>query len=373
MKKQAAFILFAISILFVYACTKAPNIVTPTTPVVTCPFSFNASYLKKWTNNYTRIDTYNSANLLQSSTTTLSVGYFALYTDSTYKLVNDGSILYGKWKINAACMLVLDDGSSNVRRFEVVNVNTDSLVIRRVDNNLIYTQHYKFVTETGPTVDSLKLGLIAYYPFNGNTNDETGNGHTGTAYNALLTTDRYGMENSAYYFNGFSSAIAVQDKQDLRLANTDFSLSAWVKIEAYNPSYGSLILSKRLPGYNNGWNLGIAGYAYSRPGILTYGPGGGSINAYGNKIVNLSQWHMVTGVYKPTTQQFSIYIDGALDVVNNNIVTPNQFISSVLYIGRDDPSSPTNGYFFQGTLDGIRVYNRALTSSQIKVLYNTSD
>jgi len=48
----------------------------------------------------------------------------------------------------------------------------------------------------------LKDGLVAYYPFNGNANDESGNGNNGTVYGATLTTDRFGNTNKAYSFDG---------------------------------------------------------------------------------------------------------------------------------------------------------------------------
>ena len=47
----------------------------------------------------------------------------------------------------------------------------------------------------------LNDGLVAYYPFNGNANDESGNGYNGTVYGATLTYDRFGNPNSAYSFN----------------------------------------------------------------------------------------------------------------------------------------------------------------------------
>src|SRR6185436_8408174 len=58
----------------------------------------------------------------------------------------------------------------------------------------------------------LNRGLIAYYPFNGNSNDATGNGHNGTPLNGVqLTTDRFGNSNNAYYFDGVDDRITVPD------------------------------------------------------------------------------------------------------------------------------------------------------------------
>jgi hypothetical protein len=50
--------------------------------------------------------------------------------------------------------------------------------------------------------NSVSNGLVAHYPFNGNANDESGNGNHGTVHGAKLTQDRFGNPNSAYYFDG---------------------------------------------------------------------------------------------------------------------------------------------------------------------------
>ena len=52
------------------------------------------------------------------------------------------------------------------------------------------------------SVSSIENNLIAFFPFNGNANDESGNGNNGTVNGASLTTDRFGNSNSAYYFDG---------------------------------------------------------------------------------------------------------------------------------------------------------------------------
>lgn len=52
-------------------------------------------------------------------------------------------------------------------------------------------------------------GLIAWFPFNGNANDMSGNGHNGTVYGATLTTDRFGNTYGAFNFNGSTSYITV--------------------------------------------------------------------------------------------------------------------------------------------------------------------
>ena len=65
--------------------------------------------------------------------------------------------------------------------------------------------------------------LIAYYPFHGNVNDGSGNGHHGTAYGPTLTQDRFGNVDSAYSFDGVDDYIAIENHPDFN--NSDFSLA----------------------------------------------------------------------------------------------------------------------------------------------------
>jgi len=216
----------------------------------------------------------------------------------------------------------------------------------------------------------LTNSLIAYWPLNGNGNDLSGNGNNGSLYNVTPTTDRFGNSNSACHFDGTSSYISVADNPALRLNGTDFTFNAWVKMDsAYNSSYGSQIMTKRYSGANNGWTWSVTGQTSSTIGVLSYGPGGGSTNAFGSKTVSLNKWHMVTSVYSASTQQLSIYIDGLLDSVARGIVTPNAAVTAGLYIGRDNPAVPSDGYFFHGSMDEIRIYNKALSPAVVAQLY----
>jgi hypothetical protein len=73
----------------------------------------------------------------------------------------------------------------------------------------------------------LNDGLVAYYPFNGNAEDESGNGNNGTVDGATLTTDRNGNPNNAYDFS--NSSIIVPDAASLDLGGgSGFAISAWV-------------------------------------------------------------------------------------------------------------------------------------------------
>ncbi len=236
--------------------------------------------------------------------------------------------------------------------------------------SLIITVISSFISCKKDAPDSLKVGLIAYYPLNGSTNDASGNGYNGIPYSVASVPDRFGKPNSAAYFDGQTSYIQVGDSPDLRLGGTDFTLNAWVKLDAYNTSYASSILSKRLPGgADKGWLWSIHGNVDANAGQITFGQGSGGFNSFSHTNINTGSWHMLTGIYNYAAQVFYCYIDGVLDNTTNNIPTNSPTISSALYIGRDNRTINDNGYFFEGSLDEIRLYKRQLSNVEIQKLY----
>src|SRR5947209_1439055 len=87
---------------------------------------------------------------------------------------------------------------------------------------------------------NLNTGLVAYFPFNGNATDATGNGYDGSVTNAVLTMDRFSNPSSAYSFNGTNSFIRIAKL----LPNlTNLTISAWVlyKSGSYQGGYGVVL------------------------------------------------------------------------------------------------------------------------------------
>ena len=111
---------------------------------------------RKWLNVYTQEDTYsNDGSTITGSTTIYPVGFFEISPDSTYRVWSDNVPLNGKWKASSSyCELMLDSGTNIPRTFEIVKASGDSLVIRRKDGNIAYTQHY--VAYKCPTLAQLE-------------------------------------------------------------------------------------------------------------------------------------------------------------------------------------------------------------------------
>jgi len=98
---------------------------------------------------------------------------------------------------------------------------------------------------------SAQDGLVAYYPFNGNANDESGNGNNGTVYGATLAADRFGIVNSAYSFDGVDDYIQVPYDPSLQ-PTEQLTVSAFAKLSEYS-SY-QMILNNHAPG---GWAVSV--------------------------------------------------------------------------------------------------------------------
>jgi hypothetical protein len=92
-------------------------------------------------------------------------------------------------------------------------------------------------------------GLVAWYPFNGNANDESGNGNHGTVNGATLTTDRFGNANSAYSFDGVNDFIDAGIFYNFGTAN--FTVSCWFKLVP--TSANASLVSKREVNMQGNW------------------------------------------------------------------------------------------------------------------------
>lgn len=119
--------------------------------------------------------------------------------------------------------------------------------LKRATNGLVsYQKLDDTPLEGNYNKDSLEQSLVAYYPFNGNADDQSGNGHNGVLHGATLTADRFGNPNSAYEFNGIDDHMSVIVNE---LKNADcWTISLWV--DAYDLNGGGpFSLLTNTPGY----------------------------------------------------------------------------------------------------------------------------
>jgi hypothetical protein len=222
----------------------------------------------------------------------------------------------------------------------------------------------------------LTNGLVVYYPFNGNANDASGNGNNGIIYGGVtLAPDRFGNPNSAYTFDGVDGYIDVGNPLGDNPAY--LTESAWVKIisrttnwDFNNPAVSppiDVIMTKRQNGADGSGSatLGVvcAG-TNAGAGLIASDAGYHWTPCTGTTLTSTNDWFFICGVVSNGT--FQIYVNGVLE----NSITDLFPLSSTDDIYLMHEGAWVAGTFFcNGTLDDVRIYNRALSSNEIAQLY----
>jgi len=189
-------------------------------------------------------------------------------------------------------------------------------------------------------------GLTAYYNFNNNFTDQSGNSKNLTNNGVTFTTDRSGNENSAAYFNGTDARAFYNGT--VQTTTTEWAISAWVKTEA--ATGGSSVVVTTGNTSSNGYGLvassntaagALWGHTYFGTSGVTFSPG---------------VWQHILIMRKSGST--ACYING---VQSGTVVPQGPFTPNAFCIG----SSLVPNAFYKGALDDIRVYNRALTNDEI--------
>jgi hypothetical protein len=218
-------------------------------------------------------------------------------------------------------------------------------------------------------------GLVAYYPFTDNANDESGNVNNGIVNGATLTTDRFGNINSAYNFNG-SSWIEVPYNQIFNFGTNSFTLSCWASKEG-STQWQHLITRNYIPIWPN--STGNYALRYDNDNIGFYSSAGtiGSASSSNGILIssqqnNLTNWNHFVGVFNSVTQNMQIYMNGNL-IASGPLNIPIQNYDSIgnMYFGVEHPTTvlPSGPQFLTGKIDDIGIWNRALTQEEITSLY----
>lgn len=211
-----------------------------------------------------------------------------------------------------------------------------------------------------------KDSLKGWWPFNGNANDESGNGNHGSVNGASLTTDRNGLNNSAYNFDGVNDHIICTNKN--LPAKTKFSISVWIKPKVDFGGSEFICLGN---SSSTIWGL-VAGTWINNNQYVTlaYGAGcsnSGEIHNQGN--VSILEWQNFTFVSNGTGSNTKIYKNGKFIGTSVNGVSGN-CSSQSLYIGVDIFGAPE---YSNGLIDDIGIWNRALDSNEIKAIYESKN
>lgn len=216
-------------------------------------------------------------------------------------------------------------------------------------------------------------GLVGYWPFNGNANDESGNGNNGILLNGMsLTIDRFSMLNSAYNVDGVNCINSRGITLPISMNNSnEYSISIWYKVNDINKENQTILST-------NPHNIIALNYNHPQsPNLIGGYIGDGTnwiVGDWGNQntfqLANYSIWHNVVIVKSGSGVNY--YSDGAL--IRNQPISSSFGNSNFNFnIGGINFNGTTWCYeVFSGNFDDIGIWNRALTQQEITSLYNAN-
>jgi hypothetical protein len=217
-------------------------------------------------------------------------------------------------------------------------------------------------------------GLVGWWPFNGNANDESGNGNNGTVNGATLTNDRFGNSNMAYSFDGVDDNIEIIDNPSFSFfLNSSYSVNIWFNLISLG-STQAFIGQGDGDGLNQNrfWRISF----YSNNNISNHIRGNLS-DPFDTKNMHpwlaINQWHMISMV-RNYNNDLKMYLDGGLidtDIDITGVSSPFTQQRNIL-LGAFFNSYPNIlMQYLNGSLDDIGIWNRALTECEIKDLYDS--
>lgn len=207
-------------------------------------------------------------------------------------------------------------------------------------------------------------GLVGWWPFTGNAIDSSSFDHDGTVYGATLTTDRFGNANSAYSFDGISNYIDL-DTAGLSSDPDTFSASAWFYANDILPDgldhwKHGVVLTKR-HNMENSW----ATIEITHDSSLVFnvdGPDKANKIGSTDKVVD-KKWHHVVVIKQDTN--YTIILDGSIEHSGHDAYK-HVGLKENMHVGHH------GGWrsFFYGKIDDIGIWKRALTTKEVKKLYD---
>lgn len=224
-------------------------------------------------------------------------------------------------------------------------------------------------------------GLVAYYPFSGNANDESGNNLNGQLVgDATFSLNRYGVNGKSLELDGSYDYVSINDNDLLdfgNIENASLSISLWYNSRGDNGQYVNWIIGKGITQesmstdygfaiHNDANNLGVQKL------LWTCGPSTDNCAYSYYDTPEANGWHHVVLIVNNQTSTSGtkkIYIDGSL-ISSCNFSEKVGARAENLLIGAGlRPSGGTERYF-NGFIDDIHIYRREITEKEILSLYN---
>ncbi len=213
-------------------------------------------------------------------------------------------------------------------------------------------------------------GLVGWWPFNSNANDESGNGNNGVVSGTpFYINSRNNQSSSALRLSGLNDNVSL-NAPDISTLTNSVSFSIWIKKDQPY-TYSSLFFLKNGTAYSNGFNVSID------QNDATMGSGNFRLAfAVANSpninvvipLTQLQNWNNLTGTYDGSV--IKLFLNGNLVSSGNFSGSINPPNSNLLFSDWDNPSPPSTP---ERDVDDIGIWNRALTQQEITALYQSNN
>jgi hypothetical protein len=238
------------------------------------------------------------------------------------------------------------------------DVTTDNLTVYRTATVFEQLTVQKQVAKGSMSSDALSL----YFPFGtdggGVAVDASGNSNTGTVNGATFTSPGR-VEGGAYQFDGVNDYLRVKDHSSLN-PTTQLTLGCWFKT-AGNCA-GKRLMAKYFDGTTRDYDLHLDSDSTIR---MQFAVNNAHVAIDSDVVAVLGQWYQVTVTFSSGTAR--IYVDGVLKKTAS-VGSPLNNSNEDLHIGCVSSAGSRSSYF-NGTIDQVFVYSRALSSAEVTDLY----
>ena len=290
------------------------------------------------------IHSFAPASVLPGDTVTI--------TGKNFSPVSNNNIV----RLNTGACTVIEAASGSIKIIVPVDARTGKLSVT-VDNNTAASTTDLIVLKDIP-----HPGLVVFYPFNGNANDGSNNKLNGIPAGVTWVEDRFGNPGKAALFNGAGNYIRVANAAPLQISGS-ITIACWIKVSALKTS--SVVSRFCDP------NISTAGFDFDTDNIAGNG-------TFGLNVKNPAPG-IVWTIHKYAAGEW-VFIACTLDgTVINYYINDKNILSSDeskelincsaadLIIGSNYAHSAR---YFDGVMDDLAIYNRALSENEVMALYN---
>jgi prepilin-type N-terminal cleavage/methylation domain-containing protein len=288
-------------------------------------------------------------------TNTTSTGLFFSYVvGGSWEFV--GGMESSKYQTDSA----QTDGGTSITSFEIGSaLSLTPAVIEeyKKDSDLVGYWSFDYLT-VGSIANAANIGLA----------DESGNNNNCTAYNTNGTGLAWtmGKKGGGINFDGTDDYLDCGTGASIDFTTGDMSVGLWFYADATTTAPYMI---------DRGTGMGTDGYGL---GLIEFGcetcankiifsldyQGGGKSYVVSDSDVLTGVWYYIMGVRENGIQK--LYVNGVLQLITVNINLDISEVSRPLYIGQGDEDGSR---WFNGIIDEVRIYNKALTENEIKLLY----